>query len=91
MINIESQQKESLHIILINKINDYLKSIDTKTLTNLHEMYIAEVEPPLLESILERARFNQVQTAKILGISRGTLRKKLKHYFGDKYCTTRED
>jgi len=91
MNNIVSRQKESLHEILFNKINNYLHSVDTKTLTNLQGMYLAEIEPPLLEATLEKTRFNQVQTAKMLGISRGTLRKKLTHYFGDKYCTTRED
>lgn len=30
-------------------------------------------------------RYNQVKAAKLLGISRGSLRYKLKEYFGDKY------
>ena len=94
MSNIDCQQSESLHDTISNIINNYLDSVDsvdTKELTNLHEIYIAEIEPPLLESTLKRARFNQLKAAKILGIARGTFRKKLKHYFDDKYCTTRND
>jgi DNA-binding NtrC family response regulator len=31
---------------------------------------------------MERRRGNQLQTVKILGIGRGTIRKKLQRYFG---------
>jgi DNA-binding protein Fis len=50
---------------------------------------LEQVEPPLLEATMEKAKYNQVRAAKILGVSRGTLRKKLKQYFDDKYCGTR--
>jgi Fis family transcriptional regulator len=38
------------------------------------------VEKPLLVQILRRVGGNQVQAAKILGINRNTLRKKIKQY-----------
>ena len=41
---------------------------------------IGEVEQPLLKAVLEYTEGNQSRAADILGINRGTLRKKLKTY-----------
>jgi len=43
-------------------------------------LFLAEVEPPLLMVVLKQVRGNQTKAAKMLGLSRGTLRKKLKIY-----------
>jgi Fis family transcriptional regulator len=43
-------------------------------------MVLAEIELPLLEAALQKTRGNQTKTAILLGLSRGTLRKKLKQY-----------
>jgi Fis family transcriptional regulator, factor for inversion stimulation protein len=87
----EIENQQSLHETLYKKVNEYLSSIDTKNISNFREMYLEQVEPPLLESVMAKTKYNQVRAAKILGMSRGTLRKKLKHYFDDKYCGTREE
>jgi len=39
-----------------------------------------EVERPLFETVMDYADGNQSEAAEILGINRGTLRKKLKTY-----------
>lgn len=44
---------------------------------DLHQRIVSELEKPLIELALERARGNQVQAARILGLNRNTLRKKL--------------
>ena len=54
-------------------------------------MYLSEIEPPLLNAVMEKNKYNQVRAAKMLGISRGTLRKKLVDHFDDKYCGTRDE
>jgi Fis family transcriptional regulator len=41
---------------------------------------MSEVEPPLFKSALEYTEGNQSVAADILGISRATLRKKIKQY-----------
>ena len=41
---------------------------------------MAEVEAPLLESVLAHTKGNQSRAAAMLGINRATLRKKLKRY-----------
>jgi len=43
-------------------------------------LVLGEVEPPLFNAVMEYTQGNQTQAAAILGISRATLRKKLKTY-----------
>ncbi|ERL53169.1 hypothetical protein BJB45_18010 [Halomonas huangheensis] len=58
----------------------YFNHLDGGTVTDLHAMVLAEVEAPLLSSVLEHTNGNQTRAAEMLGLNRGTLRKKLKHY-----------
>lgn len=58
-------------------IGDYFKKLDGHSIGNLYELVLTEVEIPLLRAVLSRAKQNQSQAAKILGINRATLRKKL--------------
>ncbi len=48
-------------------------------------MGLSYLEGKYIEHVYHLARHNQVKAAKMLGISRGTLRTKLKQYFGDTY------
>ena len=61
-------------------IKRYLKSLNGHDPANLYQLVIGEVERPLLKNAVEYAGGNKSQAAKILGIHRGTLRKKLKFY-----------
>ena len=45
----------------------------------LYELVLAEVEHPMLDMIMQYTRGNQTRAANMLGINRGTLRKKLKN------------
>ena len=47
---------------------------------DLYQLVIGEVEKPLFTAVLEYTNGNQSEAAEILGINRGTLRKKLKTY-----------
>ena len=85
----EIQSNVSLQNVLGELINDYLVNLQGDKLTNFYEMYFEQIEPPLLEAVMKKTKYNQVRAAKMLGISRGTLRKKLKMYFDDKYCGER--
>lgn len=72
-------------------VKDYLNSVGEGGVTNLHEMFLEQVEPPLLKAVIEYCRYNQSKAANLLGISRGTCRTKLMKYFNDQYCGHRED
>ena len=46
----------------------------------LYDLVIGEVERPLFKAVMDYTHGNQSQAAGILGINRGTLRKKLRTY-----------
>ena len=48
--------------------------------TAIYEMVINTVEKPLLLYIMNKTEGNQSKAAKMLGLNRNTLRKKLKQY-----------
>jgi Fis family transcriptional regulator len=61
-------------------VENYFDSMDDQAITDLYEMVLSEVEAPLLSCVLRHTGNNQSHTAQILGLNRGTLRKKLKKY-----------
>ena len=61
-------------------LDNYLEDLGDYTPNNLHQLFIAEVEAPLLEAVLSYCKGNQSMAAKMLGLNRGTLRKKLIQY-----------
>ncbi len=58
----------------------YLEDMGQSQPSCLYQTLLAEVEPPLLEEVLRYTHGNQSRTAKILGITRNTLRTKLHRY-----------
>ena len=61
-------------------LEDYFTHLGGHKTTNLYAMVLKEIEIPLLKSVMKHTKNNQSNAAAILGISRGTLRKKLKQY-----------
>lgn len=58
-------------------MEDYFSYLDGEPPTDLHQMVITQVECALLNFVMERMNQNRTKAAKCLGISRGTLLKKL--------------
>ncbi len=61
-------------------MSNYFAHLDGQPASNLYQMVLAEVEAPLLEAVMTYTKDNQSQASEILGLNRGTLRKKLKTY-----------
>ena len=61
-------------------VSQYLKELDGQISSDVYQMVLAEVEAPLLEEIMAYTRNNQTKASIMLGLNRGTLRKKLKQY-----------
>ncbi|CAH0991462.1 DNA-binding protein Fis [Sinobacterium norvegicum] len=61
-------------------LNNYFSHLDGQPVTEVYDMVLAEVEAPLLERVMQYTRNNQTKASIILGLNRGTLRKKLKQY-----------
>lgn len=58
----------------------YFANLNGDKPNDLYDLVIGEVERPLFKAVLDYTDGNQSQAACILGINRGTLRKKLKTY-----------
>ena len=58
-------------------LEKYFRDLDGEKPRSVYDMVIQNVERPLLEVVLDRAEGNQTIAAKMLGINRNTLRKKM--------------
>lgn len=61
-------------------VQAYFETLGDHDTSGLYQMVLREVERPLLVCVLERTGGNQSTAAQMLGMSRGTLRKKLREY-----------
>lgn len=68
----------SLSAFIERNVRQYFKALGDEVPSNLYEVMLHQLEKPLLTVVLEQTRGNQTRTAEILGLNRGTLRKKLK-------------
>jgi Fis family transcriptional regulator len=75
-----TQKNQPLHDSVRQSLENYLTQLKGPLPSNLYELILAEVEAPLMESVMEYTKNNQSRAAIVLGLSRGTLRKKLKMY-----------
>ena len=77
---IKSLDQYAIEDVVELKIARFLEQVGTFYPENMYELIMSKAEKPLLVQILRRVGGNQVQAAKILGINRNTLRKKIKQY-----------
>ena len=61
-------------------LDAYFVVLDGHETAGLYQLVIREVERPLLEAVLAHTNQNQSLAAQMLGMSRGTLRKKLREH-----------
>jgi len=71
---------QSLRDCVEHAVNNYFENLDGQDVTDVYNLVLAEVEAPLLEVVMKYTRHNQTRAANVLGLNRGTLRKKLKQY-----------
>lgn len=76
----ENNAHDPLRVHVERVVRQYFAMLGDEMPTDLYELILKEVERPLLSVVLERTRGNQTKCAQILGLNRGTLRKKLKAY-----------
>lgn len=61
-------------------LDSYFTTLNGHAPGHLYDLVMREVEEPLFRAVLDYAEGNQSRAADILGINRGTLRKKLRSY-----------
>lgn len=73
-------KNSSLRDCVAQSMENYFHHLDGQPVSDVYNMVLAEVEAPLLEVVMKYTRHNQTQASQVLGLNRGTLRKKLKQY-----------
>ncbi|MEQ8803432.1 DNA-binding transcriptional regulator Fis [Haliea sp.] len=69
-----------LHDAVTRAVRNYLDELDGQDTTGFYELVLSQVEAPLLREVMRHTRNNQTRASQMLGLNRGTLRKKLKQY-----------
>ncbi|KZZ48627.1 DNA-binding transcriptional regulator Fis [Bacterioplanoides sp.] len=75
-----SESSQTLRDSVEKALQNYFDHLDGQPIVDLYDMVLSEVEAPLLETVMKYTRDNQTKASIVLGLNRGTLRKKLKQY-----------
>ena len=70
----------SLSKTIKNETLAYINKMNGQGVSNLHSLFITEVEKSLISAVLSHLGGNVTKTATYLGINRGTLIKRIKDY-----------
>ncbi len=76
----DSQEISQLSHAVKHSIRRYLFELEGTQPNNMYELVLKQIEQPLFEAILEHTKGNQSRASEMLGLNRGTLRKKLRSY-----------
>jgi len=60
------------------QIDQYFNELDGETPQDLYDLVVGQVEHAVVEAALAQSNNNQSKAAEMLGISRGTLRTRMK-------------
>jgi len=74
------RRKQPIRRSVQSALELYLSDLDGHKVNDLYHMVLGEVEPALLNVVMQHVDGNLSQAAEILGITRVTLRKKLRQY-----------
>lgn len=75
-----SESSQTLRDSVEKALQNYFDHLDGQPVVDIYDMVLSEVEAPLLETVMKYTRDNQTKASIVLGLNRGTLRKKLKQY-----------
>lgn len=73
-------QQGALRACVEATLDEYFAHLDGYATTDLYALVLREIEAPLLAAVMRHTDNNQCAAAQLLGLNRGTLRKKLKQY-----------
>jgi len=74
------QAPQSLRQSVEQSLTQYFNELDGQKTSELYDLFMQQVERPLFECVMQHTQDNQSKAAALLGLNRGTLRKKLKQY-----------
>ena len=80
MEKIKKTAVSSLSKTIKNETLAYINKMNGQGVSNLHNLFITEVEKSLISAVLSHLGGNVTKTATYLGINRGPLIKRIKDY-----------
>lgn len=78
--NTTHKEEQPLRLCVEKVLTTYFDQLDGQVTTDLYNLVLSEVEAPLFTVVMNHVNGNQSKASELLGINRGTLRKKLKQY-----------
>lgn len=69
--------QNDIHQCVTRALQKYFDDLDGETPGAIYDMVLKSVEKPMLQLVMDKAGGNQTTAARMLGINRNTLRKKL--------------
>ena len=79
-LNAPQADNKPLRDCVDTALKNYFQNLEGHPVQDMYDMVLQEVEAPLFHAIMDYTKGNQSKAAILLGINRGTLRKKLKRY-----------
>ncbi|TJY65231.1 Fis family transcriptional regulator [Sinimarinibacterium sp. CAU 1509] len=80
MSSLRSSDIKPLGHSVQDSLDDFFRTLNGHAPKNLYDLFLDQVEPPLLLATLRYCFGNQSRAAEMLGLNRATLRKKLKQH-----------
>lgn len=77
---VQADRSDPLSKCVQDALATYLHNMDGHDIRDLHRLVIEEVERPLFETVVRHAQGNLTLAARMLGLTRSTLRKRLTHF-----------
>ena len=74
------RRKQPIRRSVQSALELYLGDLNGHEVNDIYHVVMSEVEPAILDVVMNHVQGNQTHAAELLGINRGTLRKKLKQY-----------
>ena len=78
--NTNDSTQKPLRDCVEDAMENYFQQLEGHPTNDLYRLVLAELEEPLFRAVLKYTGGNQSKASELLGINRGTLRKKLKQY-----------
>jgi Fis family transcriptional regulator len=78
--SVDVTSEYTLRSIVAEVVRHYFANLKGEEPCNVYDFFLDEIEEPLLNVVMKYTRNNQSEAARMLGLSRGTLRTKLKKF-----------
>lgn len=79
----EKAGKNNFDLLLRNNLSDFVQRMVLADARDIRKLVLDRIEAPLIEMVMKEVGGNQIKAARLLGINRNTLRKKIHEYHID--------